>query len=60
MGSKRLRVTAVQVAVQAFIDDGETLTQASLDPVTLTLEQFRTWDIEVALKAVREQLDRDE
>lgn len=56
----RLRIVAVAVQVQAFVDDGENLTPHPLPPITIPWsrwQEFVDGGFEQALGEVRQQVE---
>ncbi|WP_344003845.1 hypothetical protein, partial [Microbacterium paludicola] len=52
----RVRPVSVKVAIGAVLDDGETLTPMSMQPVEMTASQFAGFELAVQVAWVQEQI----
>lgn len=54
---RRLRVLKVIVQPVCVVDDGDSLVEVPVDPVSLTAEQWATFDLDGALDPIRAQVE---
>lgn len=57
MGDVRVRPVAVQVIVEAVLDDGESLTPVNMKPVEMTAAQFAEFDLDAQIDWVQGQIE---
>lgn len=54
---KRIRPVQVTVSIGAVVDDGETLTPVSVEPVAMSVAQFQAFNLAEQIGTLQAQLD---
>lgn len=53
---RRLRLVRCVMHLEVVVDDGEVLAPYNVEPFALDESQLRSWDLDVALKGLHDQL----